>query len=282
MATKMNFNESTIHDSYLQEIARYRPLSPQKEQELAVRIQRGDLKARNELIRSNLRFVINVAKKYENQGVPLSDLINEGNMGLIKAAQRFDARKNFKFITYGVWWVRQSILQALANQSRMFRVPENKVGKLYKLLKREEAFAQKHGRFPHTEEIVREAHLQQQHTDDIARLFTRPRSFDAQISVDEKGNLYDVLADESQQTPEELATRDILQTLVKNVLNNLSPKERIAVSLYYGIIDNVPYKLDEIGKILKISRERVRQLKDQGLKKIRQMEGSHALLEYIS
>ncbi|MBO4328789.1 MAG: RNA polymerase sigma factor RpoD/SigA [Bacteroidales bacterium] len=263
-------------DKYLQDIAKERLLTPDEEVELAQRIRLGDQRALDQLVRSNLRFVVSVAKQYQNQGLSLQDLITEGNMGLIKAARRFDETRGFKFISYAVWWIRQSILQAVAEQSRVIRLPLNQVGAISRLKKAAALLEQEYHRKPTTEELARELDLSEAKVQALMGMNLRQISTDAPLDDDDEGNFLDVYVEQDSVATDEAVENESSQNAVKRSLNALSDKERQVIDMYYGIDTPREYSLDEIAMELGISRERTRQIRDRALKRLK--TDNHAAL----
>jgi RNA polymerase primary sigma factor len=268
-------------DKYLQEIGREGLISPHEEVELARRIQKGDQKALEKMIKANLRFVVSVSKQYQNQGLTLSDLINEGNLGLIKAAQRFDETKGFKFISYAVWWIRQAILQALAEQSRLVRLPLNKIGSINKVNRTWSKMEQIMGRSPACEEVAREMGLD---IDEIKRVLSsgnRHLSMDAPLAYGEEGNLYDQMLNPDALNPEKQLLHDSLCKEIERVLCCLKTREADILHLYFGLNGYAPTSLDEIALKFKLTRERVRQIKEKALQTIRGSTKKKILQKYL-
>ena len=256
-------------DKYLQDIAKERLLTPEEEVELAQRIRLGDQYALDQLVRSNLRFVVSVAKQYQNQGLSLQDLITEGNMGLMKAARRFDETRGFKFISYAVWWIRQSILQAVAEQARIIRLPLNQVGAISRLKKVSAMLEQKYHRKPSVAEIAQELDLPEAKVENLMGMNMRQISTDAPLDDDDDGNFLDVYVEQDSVSTDQAVESESSQNAVKRALGNLSEKERKVIDLYYGIDSPREYSLDEIAMELGISRERTRQIRDRALKRLK-------------
>jgi len=273
--------EGGVLAKYLEEIGSHTPLPPEEEVKLAERIKKGDKEARNKLVQANLRFVVSVAKEYQNQGMPLSDLINEGNLGLIKAAERFDGSRGFKFISYAVWWIRQSILQALAEQSRIVRMPLNRVGALYKISKVSAQLEQEKERTPNMEEIARSLDMSPK---EVARTLSsgrRHRSLDAPIGHDEdSSSLMDLIGDETN-SPEEYVMRSSLRQEIEAALDTLDKREADIIRMYYGIGREQSMTLDEIGEKYGLTRERIRQIKEKALRRLRHASRSKKLRPYL-
>ncbi|PAP75204.1 sigma-70 family RNA polymerase sigma factor [Rubrivirga marina] len=257
-------------DQYLQEIGQIPLLTPEEEVELAQRIQAGDDEALHHMVRANLRFVVSVAKKYQGQGLTLSDLINEGNYGLIKAAQRFDETRGFKFISYAVWWIRQAILQALAEQARTVRLPLNRIGTISKIRKASARLAQAYKRPPNVEELAAELDLPPQKIEDALRHQSRSLSVDEPFGEEDDNNLLDVLADAADTPPDEQLVGESVKSDIERALATLAPREAEITRLYFGIGRETPMTLEEIGQEYELTRERVRQIKEKALRKLRQ------------
>jgi RNA polymerase primary sigma factor len=273
--------ESQSLDKYLQEIGKVDLLSPDEEVELAKRIKDGDQYALERLTKANLRFVVSVAKQYQNQGLSLGDLINEGNLGLIKAAQRFDETRGFKFISYAVWWIRQSILQALAEQSRIVRLPLNRVGSLNKISKTFSELEQRYEREPSPEELAEVLELATADVVDTMRISGRHISMDAPFAQGEENSLLDVLENESIQTPDFALMSDSLRKEVQRALATLSQREADVVALYFGLNGESALTLEEIGDKFNLTRERVRQIKEKAIRRLRHTSRSKALKPYL-
>lgn len=265
---------------YLKEIGKYKSLPLEEEAKLAVRIRKGDKKALEKLVKANLRFVVSVCRNYQNQGLPLSDLINEGNLGLIRAAKRFDEKKNFKFISYAVWWIRQAILQALAEQSRIVKLPLNRVGTIHKIGKVQSKLEQKLNRMPNVDEIATELELDTQEIRETVRIGNSHMSLDAPLLMGDDSKLMDVLKDDNQEQPDEGVIDISLQAEVNAVLESLSEREMEVVKLYFGIGEETAYTLEEIGQRFNLTRERVRQIKEKALKRLKHSSRSARLFQY--
>jgi len=269
-------------DQYLQEISKY-PLIPQTEEvALAKRIRVGDDEALDTLVRSNLRFVVSVAKKYQNQGVSLSDLINEGNLGLIRAAHKFDETKNIKFISYAVWWIRQAILQALAEQSRIVRVPLNRAGALHRISRRSAALLQELGREPTPAEIADGMDIEIEEVRKTLSISQGHLSLDAPMTPGENNRLVDYLADPHGAGSDAETFEHALTQSIMEVLTTLKEREATVLRLYFGIDGAEPMTLEEIGAFLGITRERVRQVKDTALNRLRHVSRAKALESFLS
>ncbi len=268
-------------DKYLQEIGRKNLINPNEEVELARRIREGDRKAVETLVLANLRFVVSVSKQYQNQGLTLPDLINEGNIGLIKAAERFDETKGFKFISYAVWWIRQSILQAIAEQSRLVRLPLNKIGLMNKLNRTISKMEQNLGRMPSEDEIAETAGIEKE---DILRYLNnhgRHLSMDAPLSPSDETNLYDVILNADALNPEEKLLNDSLNLEIERALKHIGEREADIIRLFYGLHGIPPHSLDEIGEKFNLTRERVRQIKEKSIQKLKSQTRSCLLRNYL-
>ncbi len=266
---------------YLEELAEHHPLPSEEEIELAERIQKGDLEARDTLVQANLRFVVTVAKQYQNQGMSLGDLINEGNVGLIKAAERFDGTRGFKFISYAVWWIRQSMLTALAEQSRIVRMPLNRVGALYKISKASALLEQEMEKPPNAEDIAERLDMSPQKVAETISSGRRHRSLNAPLRKDGDGSLFDLIHDESHASPEEEVMDESLQEQIEAVLSTLKPREADIIRLYYGIGREESLTLDEIGERYGLTRERIRQIKEKALRRLRHLSRKRRLRPYL-
>ena len=272
--------ESASLDKYLQEIGREELVSPEEEVELAQRIRKGDQEALEKLTRANLRFVVSVAKQYQNQGLSLPDLINEGNLGLIKAAEKFDETRGFKFISYALWWIRQSILQALAEQSRIVRLPLNQVGSLNKINKALGKFEQENERQPSTEELAEMIDIPKDKIADTLRVSGRHVSVDAPFVEGEDNSLLDVLPNEDSPSADRGLTNESLSTEIERALQILTPREREIIKSFFGI-GCQEMTLEEIGERLDLTRERVRQIKEKAIRKLKKPAASKLLKTYL-
>lgn len=273
--------ESQSLDKYLQEIGKVDLLTPDEEVELAKRIKEGDQIALEKLTKANLRFVVSVAKQYQNQGLSLGDLINEGNLGLIKAAQRFDETRGFKFISYAVWWIRQSILQALAEQSRIVRLPLNRVGSLNKISKTFSELEQKYEREPSPEELAEVLDVTTAEVVDTMKISGRHVSMDAPFVQGEENSLLDVLENDSEETPDSGLMNDSLRREVQRALSTLTQREADVITLYFGLNGEHAMTLEEIGEKFSLTRERVRQIKEKAIRRLRHTSRSKALKPYL-
>jgi RNA polymerase primary sigma factor len=273
--------ESQSLDKYLQEIGRVELLTPQEEMDLARRIKKGDQKALEKLTKANLRFVVSVAKQYQNQGLSLGDLINEGNLGLIKAAKRFDETRGFKFISYAVWWIRQSILQALAEQSRIVRLPLNRVGALNKIGKAFSTLEQEFEREPSASELAEELDMSLFEVSDTLKISGRHLSMDAPFAQGEDNRLLDVIQDSRQPSPDHLLMDESLKVEVRRALATLSDREAQVIRLYFGLDQEHSLTLEEIGEKFNLTRERVRQIKEKAIRRLRHASRSKQLRAYL-
>jgi RNA polymerase primary sigma factor len=273
--------ESQSLDRYLQEIGRVELLDPEEEIELARRIKKGDQKALEKLTKANLRFVVSVAKQYQNQGLSLGDLINEGNLGLIKAAKRFDETRGFKFISYAVWWIRQSILQALAEQSRIVRLPLNRVGALNKIGKAFSTLEQEYEREPSASELAEELDMSLFEVADTLKISGRHLSMDAPFVQGEDNRLLDVIQDERAPMPDHILIRESLSKEVERALNTLTEREAEVIRLYFGLGREHSLTLEEIGEKFQLTRERVRQIKEKAIRRLRHATRSKQLRAYL-
>jgi len=273
--------ESQSLDKYLQEIGKVDLLTPDEEVDLAKRIREGDQLALEKLTKANLRFVVSVAKQYQNQGLSLGDLINEGNLGLIKAAQRFDETRGFKFISYAVWWIRQSILQALAEQSRIVRLPLNRVGSLNKISKTFSALEQKFEREPSPDELAEVLEVTTAEVVDTLKISGRHVSMDAPFVQGEENSLLDVLENQNEGSPDTGLMNDSLRKEVQRALSTLTQREADVISLYFGLNGEHSMTLEEIGEKFNLTRERVRQIKEKAIRRLRHTSRSKALKPYL-
>ena len=266
---------------YLEEIGKFEPLHPDREVELAQRIKKNDRLALKELVTANLRFVVSVAKDYQGQGLPLTDLINEGNLGLIKAAGRFDETRGFKFISYAVWWIRQSILQALAEHSRIVRLPLNRVGTISKINKAAERLEQEFERSPRADELARQLEMKPNEVNDAQRISRRHHSLDTPFSDEDKNCLLDVIPDGATAEPDQELQMDSLQEEVAAALDTLKDREREVIKMYFGISHSYALTLNEIGEEFGLTRERVRQIKEKAIRRLRHRSRSRKLRQYL-
>lgn len=280
--TKQVTNRETASlDKYLQEIGKVELITAEEEVELARRIKAGDKEALEKLTKANLRFVVSVSKQYQNQGLSLPDLINEGNLGLIKAAQRFDETRGFKFISYAVWWIRQSILQALAEQSRIVRLPLNKIGSINKINKAYAKLEQQHEREPDSHEIAEMLDIPESEVKESIRNSGRHISMDAPLIQDEENTLYDVLRSDESNTPEKELMVESLRKEIDRAISTLTPREADVVRLYFGLNSKHPMTLEEIGEKFDLTRERVRQIKEKAIRRLKHTSRSKILKSYL-
>jgi len=273
--------ESQSLDKYLQEIGRVDLLTPEQEIDLAVRIRQGDHFALERLTKANLRFVVSVAKQYQNQGLSLGDLINEGNLGLIKAAKRFDETRGFKFISYAVWWIRQSILQALAEQSRIVRLPLNRVGALNKIGKAYSNLEQEFEREPSALELAQELDMDVNEVSDNLKIAGRHISMDAPFAQGEENSLLDVIENDQQPSPDYILMNESLKSEIARALSTLSDREAEVIKLYFGLNKEHSMTLEEIGERFNLTRERVRQIKEKAIRRLRHASRSKNLKSYL-
>ncbi len=273
--------ETPSLDKYLYEIGKIELITAEEEVDLTRKIHKGDLNARDRLIKANLRFVVSVSKQYQNQGLSLPDMINEGNIGLIKAAERFDDTRGFKFISYAVWWIRQSILQALAEQARIVRLPLNRIGHIYKANKTFAALEQKYEREPTTFEISQALDLTPADVKEAIKNTGRYISLDAPLVQDEEGNMYDVLLSEDASSPDKELLTDSLRKEIERALNTLTRREADIIRLYFGLKGKYSHTLEEIGKEFNLTRERVRQIKDKAILRLKHTARSGILKTYL-
>lgn len=280
--TKQVTNRETASlDKYLQEIGKVELITADEEVELAKRIKQGDKVALEKLTKANLRFVVSVSKQYQNQGLSLPDLINEGNMGLIKAAQRFDETRGFKFISYAVWWIRQSILQALAEQSRIVRLPLNKIGSINKINKAYAHLEQELEREPKAQEIAKYLEISVDEVKESMKNNGRHVSMDAPLLSDEETNMYDVLKNDEGVTPETELLYDSLRKEIDRAVSTLTPREADVIRLYFGLGGSHPMTLEEIGEKFDLTRERVRQIKEKAIRRLKHASRSKILKTYL-
>ena len=273
--------DSQSLDKYLTEISREDMINAEQEVELAKRIKKGDQRALDKLVRANLRFVVSVSKQYQNQGLTLPDLINEGNLGLIKAAQRFDETRGFKFISYAVWWIRQSILQAIAEQSRIVRLPLNQVGSLNKINKAYAQLEQRYERPPVADELASALEIPEEKVKDTMSVSGRHVSVDAPLKEDEDFSLLDLISNNESPSADGDLMRESLQTEIERSLETLTERERDVIRLFFGIGMNHGLTLEEIGDKFDLTRERVRQIKEKAIRRLRQNSRSRLLKMYL-
>ncbi|MBI2270763.1 MAG: sigma-70 family RNA polymerase sigma factor [Bacteroidetes bacterium] len=283
IAKQVTNRETASLDKYLQEIGKVDLITAEEEVELARKIRTGDQLALDRLTKANLRFVVSVSKQYQNQGLSLPDLINEGNLGLIKAAQRFDETRGFKFISYAVWWIRQSILQALAEQSRIVRLPLNKIGAINKINKAFSKLEQEYEREPTADEIATILDVTEYDVKESMRHSGRHVSMDAPLSVtdDNAGNLYDVYSSDDGESTEGALLSESLRREIERALHTLTPREADVVRLYFGLNGENAMTLEEIGEKFELTRERVRQIKEKGIRRLKHTSRSKILKTYL-
>lgn len=278
--TKSITNRTPSLERYLQDIAKEELINSEEEVELARRIKQGDNHAVEKLTKANLRFVVSVAKQYQNQGLSLPDLINEGNMGLIKAARKFDETRGFKFISYAVWWIRQSIMQALAEQSRTIRLPLNQVGSLNRVNRAFADFEQKFERHPTQEEIAELLEIPIEKVKDALSSSGKPVSMDAPFKEDEEGTLLDVMPDEDLPDVDEKLQAESLKREIERALGSLNEREKAIIRMFYGL-NSKPWKLEDIALQMELTRERVRQIKERAIRKLRHNSRSRLLKSFL-
>jgi RNA polymerase primary sigma factor len=269
-------------DLYLKDIGKTPLISAEEEIFLAKKIHKGDQDSLTKLVKANLRFVVSVAKQYQNQGLSLADLINEGNIGLIKAAKRFDEKRGFKFISYAVWWIRQSILQALAEQSRIVRLPLNRVGTLHKIGKAHSNLEQEFGRAPSTNEIAKKLDMNSTEVTDTLQISNTHLSLDAPFSDGDSNSLKDILRDDLSPSPDTDLLKESLGSEIEKVLSTLTEREAEVISLYFGLNREHALTLEEIGERFNLTRERVRQIKEKAIKRLRHATRSKNLRSYVT
>lgn len=273
--------ESQSLDRYLQEIGKVELLSAEEEIELAIKIKKGDQRALDTLVRANLRFVVSVAKQYQNQGLSLGDLINEGNLGLIKAAKRFDETRGFKFISYAVWWIRQSILQALAEQSRIVRLPLNKITDLNKYIKAISSLEQEYEREPSATELAKKLEIDVTEVADILKIAGKHVSMDAPFAQGDDNRLLDVIQNDLHPSPDTGLMNESLKMEIDRALSTLTEREAEVVRLYFGLNKENSLTLEEIGERFNLTRERVRQIKEKAIRRLRHASRSRNLSSYL-
>ena len=281
IAKQVTNRETPSLDKYLHEIGKVDLITAEEEVELARQIKQGNSNALERLVSSNLRFVVSVAKQYQNQGLSLPDLINEGNLGLIKAAQRFDETRGFKFISYAVWWIRQSILQALAEQARIVRLPLNKIGSINKINKTLAKLEQQFEREPSVLEVAQALELAPSEIKDALRTSGRHVSMDAPLGQEEEGNMYDVFLNIDAPSPDKGLLTDSLRSEIERALSTLSSREANIIRLYYGLNGKHAHTLEEIGQEFELTRERVRQIKEKAIKRLKQTTRCKILKTYL-
>jgi len=273
--------ENSSLDKYLHEVSKIDLITAEEEVDLARRIHKGDLNARDRLINANLRFVVSVSKQYQYQGLSLPDMINEGNLGLIKAAERFDETRGFKFISYAVWWVRQSILQAIAEQVRVVRLPLNRCSHINKIKRTSTVLEQKYEREPTTLEISKVLELAPTDVKEAIKNSPQYISLDAPLVQDEKGNMYDVLLSEDDSSPDKELLSDSLKKEIERALNTLTRREADIIRLYFGLNGKHMHRLEEISEEFNITRERIRQIKEKAIRKLKHISKNRILKTYL-
>ncbi|MBS3771392.1 MAG: RNA polymerase sigma factor RpoD/SigA [Bacteroidales bacterium] len=279
---QVTHREDLSIDKYLCDISRENLLSAEEEGELARRIRKNnDEEALEKLIKGNLRFVVSVAKQYQNQGLSLPDLINEGNLGLIKAATRFDETRGFKFISYAVWWIRQSILQALAEQARIVRIPLNKIGSISKINKTLTELEQKHEREPSLQEISKVVKLAPEEIKEALKHTNKPLSMDAPLNEADEDSMYEVMESDDNPPPDDNLMHESLNREIERALSSLTEREATIIKLYYGLANKHPFTLEEIGEKINLTRERVRQIKEKAIKKLKHTTRNKILKSYL-
>ena len=278
---KVTADSNRALSKYLEEIGKFNPLTPDEEIDLAQKVHAGDHAALKKLTESNLRFVVSVAKDYQGQGLPLTDLINEGNLGLIKAAERFDETRGFKFISYAVWWIRQSILQALAEHSRIVRLPLNRVGTISKITKQAEVLEQQNERAPRQDEIAHGLEMHTNEVSDAIRISRRHQSLNAPFRDGEKNSLIDVIQDNAQPSPDFTLMSESLKQEIRDALDTLKDRERDVIKMYFGLDREYALTLNEIGDKFSVTRERIRQIKEKAIRRLRHKSRSKKLRAYL-
>jgi len=278
---KVGSDSTRALSKYLEEIGKFEPLTPNEEIDLAQRLRSGDRDALKKLTESNLRFVVSVAKDYQGQGLPLTDLINEGNLGLIKAAERFDETRGFKFISYAVWWIRQSILQALAEHSRIVRLPLNRVGTISKITKEAEILEQQYERAPLQDEIASGLEMESEEVSDAIRISRKHQSLNDPFRDGESNALIDVIEDDMQLPPDHPLMDESLKQEIRAALNTLKKRERDVIKMYFGIDREYALTLNEIGEEFNLTRERVRQIKENAIRRLSHKSRSKNLKSYL-
>lgn len=273
--------ETASLEKYLHDISKVELITADEEAELSRKIKEGDQDALDKLTKANLRFVVSVAKQYQNQGLNLPDLINEGNLGLMKAAQRFDETRGFKFISYAVWWIRQSILQALAEQSRIVRLPLNKIGTINRILRAYPLLEQEYQREPKIEEIAKLLDISELEVLESIRNSPRHISMDATINVDDDNNLYDVIKSETSPTPDKELIYESLKLEINRLISILPQREADIIKLYFGLDSKHPHTLEEIGEKMDLTRERVRQIKEKAIRRLKHSAKCKRFLSYL-
>lgn len=280
--TKQVTNRETLSlDKYLHDIGKVELLSAEREVELAKRIKKGDQQALEELIKANLRFVVSVSKQYQNQGLSLPDLINEGNLGLIKAAQRFDETRGFKFISYAVWWIRQSILQALAEQARIVRLPLNKIGSINKINRTFSKLEQEYQREPTPDEVANILETSSDVVEDAMKVSSHHVSMDAPLRDEDDNSLYDIMLNNESPSPDNVLITNSLRKEIERTLSTLGEREAEIIKYYFGLNGYPQHTLEEIGEVFGLTRERVRQIKEKSIKKLKNHYRNRLLKAYL-
>jgi RNA polymerase primary sigma factor len=282
MERKSIVPDETSLELYLKDISKNKALPAEEEAKLALKIRSGDKLALEKLIKANLRFVVSVARNYQNQGLPLGELISEGNLGLIQAAKRFDEKRNFKFISYAVWWIRQAILRALADRSRITRVPLNRIGVIHKVGKMQSKLEQKFMRMPTMGEIAEELGLAEEEVLEIQKIGNRYLSLDTPVQADDSSQLIDLLHDENQELPDTRLVELSTYEGINRILNTLNEREKVVLKLYFGVGEDTSHTLDEIGKHLNLTRERVRQIKEKAIHRLKNSYRNQVLKSYTN
>ncbi len=275
-----NISEDNSLAIYLKEIGKNDKLSASEEASVATKIHKGDKKALDKLVIANLRFVVSVARNYQNQGLPLTDLINEGNLGLIRAAKRFDEKKNFKFISYAVWWIRQAILQTLSENSRIIKLPLNRVNTIHKIGKMQGKLEQKLRRLPNNQEIATELNTQERDITETIKIGNNHISLDAPAQEDQDSKFLDTLIDSNQEQPDDWVMESSFKKDVKKTLNLLTKREKKVIEMYFGIGDEIVHTLEDIGKRFNLTRERARQIKEKAINRLRKSIHARTLSIY--
>jgi len=281
IAHSITNRDNTSFEKYLQDISKEQMITPDQEVELAQQIKAGSKDALDKLVKANLRFVVSVAKQYQNQGLSLQDLINEGNLGLIKAAKRFDETRGFKFISYAVWWIRQSISHAIADQSRIVRLPVNQLGAVNRIKKEIARLEQIYNRPPTIEEISEVVDLAPDKINEIVKIASRHISMDAPINTEDDTNFIDTFISEDITRTDSILLKESLEAEINETLNTLDPQERDLICMFFGIGQLHEYTLDEISERFSITKEGVRQMKEKALKKLKKCNNSKRLMAYL-
>jgi len=281
IATKITKRDEGALDKYLQEISKIQLITAEEEVLLTRRIKEGDEIALKKMVNANLRFVVSVAKQYQNHGISLADMINEGNVGLVKAATRFDETRGFKFISYAVWWIRQSIMQAIAEKSRVVRIPNNRAGTINRINRAIAALEQQHHREPTAEELAENLSISVDELEEAVKMNSRQLSLDAPVVPSDEGSLLDVLEDESQETPDALLILDSLKQDVQRSLSLLTARQANILTMFFGLNGHPPLSLEDIGLKLNLTCERVRQIREKSIRQLRHCTRNKALIRYL-